>query len=133
MHIWNFHRKFILNNKNTLRIFLLLIFCQIIKILHPKKSPYKKSIYIYHNTQSEKKPKLAFSYVIFCTVYLINLTIYRYSFDYHDGEVYWCTADIGWITGHSYIVYGPMANGATSVMVNIWLFFLISSNKIILI
>ena len=41
----------------------------------------------------------------------------RYVFDYHPGEVYWCTADIGWITGHSYITYGPMANGATSVLV----------------
>ena len=41
----------------------------------------------------------------------------RYTFDYHDEDVYWCTADIGWITGHSYIVYGPMANGATSVLV----------------
>jgi len=50
---------------------------------------------------------------------LKNVTVSRYSFDYHDDEVYWCTADIGWITGHSYIVYGPMANGATSVMVNI--------------
>lgn len=43
-------------------------------------------------------------------------TTFKLTFDYHDGEVYWCTADIGWITGHSYIVYGPMANGATSVM-----------------
>ena len=42
----------------------------------------------------------------------------RYDFDYHPGEVYWCTADIGWITGHSYITYGPMANGATSIMVS---------------
>lgn len=41
----------------------------------------------------------------------------RYVFDYHPGEVYWCTADIGWITGHSYITYGPLANGATSVLV----------------
>ncbi|MBK5199450.1 MAG: acetate--CoA ligase, partial [Methyloceanibacter sp.] len=37
-------------------------------------------------------------------------------FDYHDGEVYWCTADVGWVTGHSYIVYGPLANGATTLM-----------------
>ncbi|HPB80980.1 MAG TPA: acetate--CoA ligase [Spirochaetota bacterium] len=37
-------------------------------------------------------------------------------FDYHDGDMYWCTADIGWVTGHSYIVYGPLANGATSIM-----------------
>jgi acetyl-CoA synthetase len=37
-------------------------------------------------------------------------------FDYHDGDIYWCTADVGWITGHSYIVYGPLANGATTLM-----------------
>ena len=41
---------------------------------------------------------------------------HQWVFDYHDGEVYWCTADVGWVTGHSYIVYGPLANGATSVM-----------------
>ncbi|MDJ0608093.1 MAG: acetate--CoA ligase [Kiloniellales bacterium] len=41
---------------------------------------------------------------------------HQYIFDYHDGEVYWCTADVGWVTGHSYIVYGPMANGATTLM-----------------
>jgi acetyl-CoA synthetase len=41
---------------------------------------------------------------------------HKYVFDYHDGDVYWCTADIGWVTGHSYIVYGPLANGATTVM-----------------
>jgi len=37
-------------------------------------------------------------------------------FDYHDGDIYWCTADVGWVTGHSYIVYGPLANGATTLM-----------------
>ncbi len=37
-------------------------------------------------------------------------------FDYHDGDVYWCTADVGWVTGHSYIVYGPLANGAQTLM-----------------
>ncbi len=41
---------------------------------------------------------------------------HQYVFDYHDGDIYWCTADVGWVTGHSYIVYGPLANGATSVM-----------------
>ncbi len=41
---------------------------------------------------------------------------HHYTFDYRDGEVYWCTADVGWVTGHSYIVYGPLANGATSLM-----------------
>ncbi|PHP29521.1 acetate--CoA ligase [Limimaricola cinnabarinus] len=41
---------------------------------------------------------------------------HQYSFDYHDGDVFWCTADVGWVTGHSYIVYGPLANGATTLM-----------------
>lgn len=41
---------------------------------------------------------------------------HHYVFDYHDGDIYWCTADVGWITGHSYILYGPLANGATTLM-----------------
>ncbi|MEZ5716628.1 MAG: acetate--CoA ligase [Paracoccaceae bacterium] len=41
---------------------------------------------------------------------------HQYVFDYHDGDVFWCTADVGWVTGHSYIVYGPLANGATTLM-----------------
>ncbi|PRY22623.1 acetyl-coenzyme A synthetase [Aliiruegeria haliotis] len=41
---------------------------------------------------------------------------HEYTFDYHEGDVFWCTADVGWVTGHSYIVYGPLANGATTVM-----------------
>lgn len=41
---------------------------------------------------------------------------HKYVFDYHEGDIYWCTADIGWVTGHSYIVYGPLANGATTLM-----------------
>ena len=47
---------------------------------------------------------------------LYAATTFRYTFDYHDEDVYWCTADIGWVTGHSYIVYGPLAVGATSLM-----------------
>ena len=43
-------------------------------------------------------------------------TTFKYIFDYHDGDVWWCTADIGWITGHTYIIYGPLANGAKSIM-----------------
>ena len=49
---------------------------------------------------------------------LYAATTTKYSFDYHPGEVYWCTADVGWITGHTYVTYGPMANGATSVIVS---------------
>jgi acetyl-CoA synthetase len=41
---------------------------------------------------------------------------HQYTFDYHDGDIFWCTADVGWVTGHSYIVYGPLANGATTLM-----------------
>ncbi len=41
---------------------------------------------------------------------------HKYTFDYQEGDIYWCTADVGWVTGHSYIVYGPLANGATTVM-----------------
>jgi len=49
--------------------------------------------------------------------YLIYTAMtHHYVFDYHDGDIYWCTADVGWVTGHSYIVYGPLANGATTLM-----------------
>jgi acetyl-CoA synthetase len=49
--------------------------------------------------------------------YLVYTSItHQYVFDYHDGDIYWCTADVGWVTGHSYIVYGPLSNGATSLM-----------------
>ena len=47
---------------------------------------------------------------------LYTAMTHRYVFDYHDGDVYWCTADVGWVTGHSYIVYGPLANGATTLV-----------------
>ena len=49
--------------------------------------------------------------------YLLNASMtHKYVFDYHDGDIYWCTADVGWVTGHSYIVYGPLSNGATSLV-----------------
>jgi len=49
--------------------------------------------------------------------YLLHVAMtHKYVFDYHDGDIYWCTADVGWITGHSYIVYGPLANGATTLI-----------------
>ena len=49
--------------------------------------------------------------------YLLHVAMtHKYVFDYHDGEIYWCTADVGWVTGHSYIIYGPLANGATTLM-----------------
>ena len=49
--------------------------------------------------------------------YLLNASMtHKYVFDYHDGDIYWCTADVGWVTGHSYIVYGPLSNGATTLV-----------------
>ncbi|HLZ05385.1 MAG TPA: acetate--CoA ligase [Bradyrhizobium sp.] len=49
--------------------------------------------------------------------YLVYTSMtHQYVFDYHDGDIFWCTADVGWVTGHSYIIYGPLANGATTLM-----------------
>ena len=49
--------------------------------------------------------------------YLLHASMtHKYVFDYHEGDIYWCTADVGWVTGHSYIVYGPLANGAVTLM-----------------
>jgi acetyl-CoA synthetase len=47
---------------------------------------------------------------------LMAAMTHKYTFDYHDGDIFWCTADVGWVTGHSYTVYGPLANGATTLM-----------------
>jgi len=71
-------------------------------------------LFILYTSGSTGKPKGVLhttgGYMIWTT------TTFKYIFDYHDGDTWWCTADIGWITGHSYIVYGPLAAGATSVM-----------------
>lgn len=71
-------------------------------------------LFILYTSGSTGKPKG----VVHTTAgYLLYAaTTFRHTFDYRDGEVYWCTADIGWITGHSYCVYGPLANGATSLI-----------------
>ena len=71
-------------------------------------------LFILYTSGSTGKPKG----VLHSTAgYLVYTSItHQYVFDYHDGEVYWCTADVGWVTGHSYIVYGPMANGATTLI-----------------
>ncbi len=70
--------------------------------------------FILYTSGSTGKPKGALhttgGYLLYAAL------THRYVFDYHDGEVYWCTADIGWVTGHSYVVYGPLCNGATSLM-----------------
>jgi len=71
-------------------------------------------LFILYTSGSTGKPKG----VLHCTGgYLVYASMtHQYVFDYHEGEVYWCTADVGWVTGHSYIVYGPLANGATTLM-----------------
>ena len=72
------------------------------------------ALYILYTSGSTGKPKG----VVHTTAgYLLYVTMtFQYTFDYHDGDVFWCGADIGWVTGHSYIVYGPFSNGATNVM-----------------
>ena len=71
-------------------------------------------LFILYTSGSTGKPKgvlhTSGGYLLWCA------WSHHYVFDYHDGEIYWCTADVGWVTGHSYIVYGPLANGATTVM-----------------
>ncbi len=71
-------------------------------------------LFILYTSGSTGKPKG----VVHSTAgYLLHAALtHKYIFDIHDDDVYWCTADIGWVTGHSYIVYGPLANGATSLM-----------------
>lgn len=71
-------------------------------------------LFILYTSGSTGKPK---GVLHTCAGYLLYAAVtHRYVFDYHDGDIYWCTADVGWITGHSYIVYGPLANGATTLV-----------------
>ena len=71
-------------------------------------------LFILYTSGSTGKPKglvhTTGGYLVFAAI------THKYTFDYHDGEVYWCTADVGWVTGHTYIVYGPLANGATTLL-----------------
>ncbi|MEC9296714.1 MAG: acetate--CoA ligase [SAR324 cluster bacterium] len=71
-------------------------------------------LFILYTSGSTGKPKGVLHTTAGYLVYA-SLT-HQYVFDYHDGDIYWCTADIGWVTGHSYILYGPLANGATTLM-----------------
>ncbi|QQS53532.1 MAG: acetate--CoA ligase [Candidatus Competibacteraceae bacterium] len=80
----------------------------------PEHMDAEDPLFILYTSGSTGKPKG----VLHTTGgYLLHTAItHKYIFDYHDGDIYWCTADVGWVTGHSYIVYGPLANGATTVM-----------------
>ena len=85
----------------------------------PTDCPYEEMsaedpLFILYTSGSTGKPKG----VLHTTGgYLVYSAItHKFVFDYHDGDIYWCTADVGWVTGHSYVVYGPLANGATTLM-----------------
>ncbi|WP_119422341.1 acetate--CoA ligase [Desertibaculum subflavum] len=80
----------------------------------PVEMSAEDPLFILYTSGSTGKPKgvlhTSGGYLVYASM------THQYVFDYHDGDVYWCTADVGWVTGHSYIVYGPLANGATSLM-----------------
>jgi len=80
----------------------------------PEAMGSEDPLFILYTSGSTGKPKG----VLHTTAgYLLYTALtHEWVFDYHDGDIFWCTADIGWVTGHSYIVYGPLCNGATSVM-----------------
>jgi hypothetical protein len=80
----------------------------------PEPMDAEDPLFILYTSGSTGKPKGVLhttgGYLVFAAM------THKYVFDYHDGDIYWCTADVGWVTGHSYIVYGPLANGATTLM-----------------
>ncbi len=80
----------------------------------PEEMNAEDPLFILYTSGSTGKPKGVLhttgGYMVYASM------THQYVFDYHDGDVYWCTADVGWITGHSYIVYGPLANGATTLI-----------------
>ena len=80
----------------------------------PEKMKAEDPLFILYTSGSTGKPKGVLhttgGYLVYASM------THEYVFDYHEGNIYWCTADVGWVTGHSYIVYGPLANGATTLM-----------------
>ena len=80
----------------------------------PEEMNAEDPLFILYTSGSTGKPKGVLhttgGYMVYASM------THEYVFDYKDGEIYWCTADVGWVTGHSYIVYGPLANGATTLM-----------------
>lgn len=80
----------------------------------PEEMNAEDPLFILYTSGSTGKPKGVLhttgGYMVYASM------THEYVFDYHDGDIYWCTADVGWVTGHSYIVYGPLANGAISLM-----------------
>ena len=80
----------------------------------PEEMNAEDPLFILYTSGSTGKPKGVLhttgGYLVYAAM------THKYVFDYHDGDIYWCTADVGWVTGHTYIVYGPLANGATTLM-----------------
>ena len=80
----------------------------------PEEVGAEDPLFILYTSGSTGKPKGVLhttgGYMVYASM------THQYVFDYHDGDIYWCTADVGWVTGHSYILYGPLANGATTLM-----------------
>ncbi|WP_274627131.1 acetate--CoA ligase [Arvimicrobium flavum] len=83
-------------------------------VCEPEQMNAEDPLFILYTSGSTGKPKGVLhttgGYLVFASM------THQYVFDYHDGDIYWCTADVGWVTGHSYILYGPLANGATTLM-----------------
>ncbi len=80
----------------------------------PEEMKAEDPLFILYTSGSTGKPKgvlhTSGGYIVYASM------THQYVFDYREGEIYWCTADVGWVTGHSYIIYGPLANGATTLM-----------------